>query len=272
MDYATGKVGERVMVSWHAITEWLYVEPHSGMSNTGSVSRDQVKRMAGHLVRAGLVEMRSNGAQRHLIFQCLLADRLSIARKQPARNPPDQPAREPARRAQSENTPQPARQSDRAQDQQPAQHPVLSSTSTTTPGTPCEVLTTGARAPETILSLVYPRGLTTTQLRFCSERLSDIDPGRAQELLDEFAGALNGTPIRHPISYFRAIVQRFEAGEFTPEKGLSVRDLREESARVDAELERRAAEANERSARVAPWRPGQKLSDALKQQQQEGRR
>ena len=39
IDIATGVVGIKPKISWRALAEWLYVEPHSGIKNSGSPSQ-----------------------------------------------------------------------------------------------------------------------------------------------------------------------------------------------------------------------------------------
>lgn len=93
MDYETGEVGRKPRVSWQALREVLHVEKKQGCANTGSPSRDRVKRAAKHLEAAGLIVMRSLQTEKHLIFFLPLADTDKSAQNKPARNPPDQPAR-----------------------------------------------------------------------------------------------------------------------------------------------------------------------------------
>ena len=67
MDYATGLVGMARGVSWQSLREELHVDPHQGMQKSGSPSLGQMRRICGHLERAGLVERRSIERE-HLIF------------------------------------------------------------------------------------------------------------------------------------------------------------------------------------------------------------
>jgi hypothetical protein len=93
MDYQTGEVGRKQRVSWQGLSELLYVEPGQGCVDTGSPSRDRVKRASKWLERAGLVIMRSIQAEKHLIFFLPLADVHNSAQNKPARNQPDLPTR-----------------------------------------------------------------------------------------------------------------------------------------------------------------------------------
>ncbi|MGO9443912.1 MAG: hypothetical protein ACLPXB_03950 [Thiobacillaceae bacterium] len=68
MDYATGQVGIRRKVSWQGLRDELFVEPGPGLTDTGSPSRGQVRRLCGHLERAGLVERHSIEREQLIFF------------------------------------------------------------------------------------------------------------------------------------------------------------------------------------------------------------
>lgn len=69
LDIATGTIGIKPRISWQALGEWLYVEPHSGVKS-GSPSKQQLRRALLWLQKAGLVEQISK--KRQLVFKCLL--------------------------------------------------------------------------------------------------------------------------------------------------------------------------------------------------------
>lgn len=241
MDYTTGKVGEKPRISWHTLTEWLYVEPRPGPGAHGSLSIEQVRRLARHLVRAGLLRMRSiiTAQSQQLIFECVLARRdpraLSLVQIQPDRDPTGAPDREPDRAAQSEKRAKPDRQPDRGKRSQPDAHPVLSSTSTTTP---CGSASTAPDGAGTHSALIFPQRLTAAERRLCSERVSGLNASDAQTLIDELTGAIQGgQEIRTPSAYLRALVARFRAGTFTPERAVIVQEARAYQERVSRELE-----------------------------------
>jgi len=87
MDYATGLVGQRhgCGVSWQGLREDLYVEPHKGYES-GSPSKDALRRMGAALVRLGLLLNLSVG--KRLIFKCVLADADYSAKNKAATKPP----------------------------------------------------------------------------------------------------------------------------------------------------------------------------------------
>ena len=68
MDYATGLVGITRGVSWQSLREELHVDPHQGMQKSGSPNHGQVRRICGHLERAGLVERRSIEREQLIFF------------------------------------------------------------------------------------------------------------------------------------------------------------------------------------------------------------
>ncbi|KTD34679.1 hypothetical protein Lmor_1212 [Legionella moravica] len=85
MDVKTGIVGTKRRISHQSISEQLYVEPHQGIKSQ-SFSRDQVRRAVSGLVRAGLIEVQSEGM--HLILKCLLASLHYSVQNKAAINPP----------------------------------------------------------------------------------------------------------------------------------------------------------------------------------------
>ena len=70
VDYQTEMIGIKRKVSYQSISEALYIEPHQGYVQSGSPSKDQIRRSLKALERAGLIEIQSLDKQ--LIFKCLL--------------------------------------------------------------------------------------------------------------------------------------------------------------------------------------------------------
>jgi hypothetical protein len=71
MDSKTFTVGIKRRISYQSLAEALYVEPHQGIQS-GSPSRQQLRRIVKGLERAGLVEIQS--FDKHLVLKCLLAN------------------------------------------------------------------------------------------------------------------------------------------------------------------------------------------------------
>lgn len=72
MDYATGLVGTaKRRISLQQLREALFVEPGAGRSESGSPSKDQVRRALHLLTRAGLVERQDEPGR--LVFRLPLA-------------------------------------------------------------------------------------------------------------------------------------------------------------------------------------------------------
>ena len=88
MDYRDGLVGMKRRTSWQAIREVLYVEPHQGAGATGAPSKDQVRRLAMLLERAGLIEIRSDMKTKRLVFFLPLAFTDQSVLKNTATKPP----------------------------------------------------------------------------------------------------------------------------------------------------------------------------------------
>lgn len=81
MDRATGLVGVRRGISWQMLMEVLYIEPHSGLKDSGTPDRSKVRRALEWLVKAGLVERRGNDDA--IIFYLPQARRDENAQKHP---------------------------------------------------------------------------------------------------------------------------------------------------------------------------------------------
>ena len=72
MDYATGTVGRAHRVSWNGMRATLEVESRPGIAGE-MPSRDQVRRLAGQLERAGLIELISDMEGKQLIMRLPMA-------------------------------------------------------------------------------------------------------------------------------------------------------------------------------------------------------
>ncbi|VEB35469.1 Legionella vir region protein [Legionella sainthelensi] len=85
MDRKTFIVGIKRRISYQSLAEVLYVEPHQGIKNSGSPSRQQIRRVVKGLERAGLIAIQS--FDKHLILKCLLADISYCAQNKANTNP-----------------------------------------------------------------------------------------------------------------------------------------------------------------------------------------
>lgn len=72
MDRNTYIVGIKRRISYQSLAEVLYIEPHQGITESGSPSRQQIRRAVKGLERSGLIAIQSS--DKHLILKCLLAD------------------------------------------------------------------------------------------------------------------------------------------------------------------------------------------------------
>ena len=84
MDRKTFLVGIKRGISYQSLSEALYIEPHPGIQS-GSPSRQQLRRVIKSLERAGLILIQSS--DKHLIIKCLLADRDSSVQNNPDTRP-----------------------------------------------------------------------------------------------------------------------------------------------------------------------------------------
>ncbi|QLZ67830.1 hypothetical protein FOLKNPGA_00603 [Legionella sp. PC1000] len=88
MDRNTFIVGIKRRISYQSLAEALYIEPHQGITESGSPSRQQIRRAIKGLERSGLIVIQS--FDKHLILKCLLADISYCVQNKPGTNPTQQ--------------------------------------------------------------------------------------------------------------------------------------------------------------------------------------
>jgi len=202
MDYKTGKVGVRPEVSWYALAEALYTEGGPGMRG-GSPSVQVVRRAAQWLVKAGLVEMHSNEAQRKLVFFLPLAKRDFFVLNKADSKPTDVADR-PLQRG---NYPK----ADRPQRVKADTHP-KSDIYNHHHGS--------ALQENAVDKLLVSHSLREYEPQLLNlVRLAPNLNGQAQAALDELAGAAEKGAIRKGVvPYFVGILRKIERGTFSISK------------------------------------------------------
>lgn len=80
--------GVKRRISYQSLSEALYVEPHQGITNSGSPSRQQLRRIIKGLEKAGLIEIQSTDM--YLILKCRLANSDKSDQNKPDTNPTQQ--------------------------------------------------------------------------------------------------------------------------------------------------------------------------------------
>lgn len=88
MDRGTLTVGIKRRISYQSLAETLYIEPHPGIQS-GSPSRQQLRRIIKSLERAGLIQIESSETQ--LILKCPLANTHYSAQNKTDTKPTQQP-------------------------------------------------------------------------------------------------------------------------------------------------------------------------------------
>lgn len=213
MDYVTGRVGVSPFISWQALAEWLYVEPHQGIKS-GSPYRSAVRRMADQLVRAGLVKIQSNIANAQLIFELPKATRYSYVQNK-ADTKPTPEADRGLQRGKHTNA-------DRGKKAKADTH-LSTPVPTNKHHHNNNVIQRGA--------LIWPDGLTSIENRALQALIGKSKlNGNAQLILDELAGAMRSRAVSNKVGYARTLIERAERGEFTPEKAHITAAARERQA------------------------------------------
>lgn len=202
MDFATGIVGAPHLVSWQALREDLYEEHRPGV-RARSLTRWALLRAAQWLVRAGLVEMRSNPAQHQLVFHLPKAATRSHVRNQTAPIPHVKPHAS----------------AHRGKPQEPARHPppeaaphrrsVLPPVARNAGG---DIATSGRVA----WPASYPQGYPEADRAAIVEvtRKNRLDAATVQRLLDELVHREGKAPVRTRPGLFVAMVKQLRSGTF----------------------------------------------------------
>jgi hypothetical protein len=232
-DFITGLVGARSPhISWQALREMTEVESHPGIARDAA-SKNQLRRAAAWLERRGLVEMRSNPNQWHLIFFLPMARRGFFVSKKADTNPTGEADRGLYRE----------------------KHPKADIPDTaeadTHRGSVYKHVRRGAtraapgESPGELLQ--YPPSLTAAEKADINEliRRHRLN-GQAQAALDELAGAIEKGAIQKKTGYFVGIAKKIAAGTFTPDKGKAIAARRARSTQ-----ETPTAPAETRGAPVA---------------------
>jgi hypothetical protein len=92
--------------------------------------------------------------------------------------------------------------------------------------------------------LDYPKALSRPQQRALQLQLAHLSFEQAQQVLDELTGRMEATNVRDPVRYCAGIVRRLQAGQFTPELGLSIAKRRQslERRELQQDADRRLLE------------------------------
>ena len=218
MDFSTGFVGVRPLISWFALAQDLYVEPAPGRSRSGRPHVESVRRLGGVLERAGLVRMRSTERPPRLVFRLPLADVLSLARKKLDRKPTGQADR-PTERALRRESIERSREADRASRGEADTHPGSGSRSVSRTAAISYVEPAAAE-------MVYPQGTTRAdrEAYMAIARRHRLARDQLQLLLDEIAGAVRERkPITSRPALLAHMVRQLEAGDFYGLRAISER-------------------------------------------------
>lgn len=233
MDFANGTVGVRPLISWQALREATYVEPHPGIKHEYA-SASAIRRAAVWLEKAGLIRMHSH--DRQLIFSLPLAETDKSVRNKADKRPTDQADRGPTDHFHSESGPSdPA--SRQTENGKADKHPETGKevNNSTTPFT---TLGEGVVAE----GLIFPKSLTDRQKAAMAKKISGIGLDMGQAVLDELEGCMQAGGVRNLPRLAEYLVNQVKNGDFMPDKGEQVRRARVAAAKAEQsrlEAERR---------------------------------
>lgn len=238
MDFSSGIVGRARGVSWQSFREELYQEPGPGVKG-GSPSKDQVRRAADALVRAGLIKFSSHNEQaQQLIFKCLLAETDHSDRKKAATKPPREPATLQASNG-ADYSPQPATPETPEAATPPSIRDIqLLDTSSS-------ISLEGSDDDE--ITYTYPKNINPGLHEAIGKALAGIDASTGQAIIDELSGQLSAKEIKNPLGYLRTIIKQARAGEFIPQRAVMVKAGREQQAELAKQIEAGKREVMEKA-------------------------
>lgn len=257
MDWATGIVGVQRGISWQSLSEELYIEPAPGIKG-GSPSKDQIRRAADGLQRAGLIRFSGqNSASFRLVFKCLLAETDKSAQNKAAINPPFLAA-----------TPEPKQE---AETHDKAAIPKTAKAAT--PPSVLETLSIETSSPiETNqggVGVEFAKLIKPENRAAIEGHLKAARPEDRQALLDDLIGYMSqqsgrGVPVANPAGVLRRMMERYQAGNWQPELAFIGQAIRQrEKAQPSAGSSRQppAAAGNPDKPRISP--PGGSLKSTL---------
>ena len=271
MDIRTRKVGQHPLISWQAVSELMYQEPRPGPT-IRQLSRDQLRRLADLLQRAGLVEMCSNRNAAQLIFLCCKAQPLSLAQNRPAKHPPGLPATpEPNNGEAFIDTPATPKQDTPAKHRREVYTSKQSSSSTESQNDdddlaqgpkggesdpvplevqPAAALEAPVKSSAEGQGLIFPKSLNPDEITAISAKVGRVQPDRRQSVIDELAGHMAMREIKAPTRYVDFLIERAMLPIWLPDYAGKIRQSREAAARTRAQLE--ATQRQQAAAAVLP--------------------
>jgi len=231
MDYRTGMLGVAPRISWQALSEWCRVESRQGMAEERLTER-QLRRLADHLERAGLVDRRSTTNERTatLVFRLPLADRDSSVQKKAVGMPEGKSVGVLHREKQPKAVGMPEGKS--------VGHPEPRFTDETSSSSlPSVDASQAADEDDDDLELIYPQTLTPSQRASAERKVRQLPKGVRQRAIDELTGYLiarssQGNPIRSPIGYLDRIIESAKAAGWEPAHADEISARREAAIRA----------------------------------------
>lgn len=237
MDYSTGTVGVRPLISWQALRENIYVEPHPGIKHEYA-SMEAVRRAAVWLEKAGLIEMRSH--DRQLIFWCPLADTDKHVLNKADRGPTDQAGRGPTGQEPHvcRVSAVPAPQARQIKTAQADGHPVTGKADVNISSSICTVVGLENRraGEEEGSDFIFSKTMTSQQRAAIASKVAGMTKDQGQAVIDELTGCIQAGNVKNVAGLLRYFIEQVKAGNFMPDKGEAIRIGRETEKRTAAML------------------------------------
>lgn len=204
MDLATSLVGARVGVSWQAIVEDVYIEPHRGRA-ARAPGREAVRRGVQWLVPE-LVQMRSRAEEARLIFFLPKGRALSFAQRKTDRKPTGYPDRVATEGESTDN-----RQGAKRENRQTSKVKVIHTAAAAAAASGTEKVGPAAAADD----FLFPKGTTSGQREAIARMFVSrgINAEGGQLVLDELAGIMRARQVHNPAALASSIADQFLRGE-----------------------------------------------------------
>lgn len=245
MDFKTALVGVAPRVSWQALGEWCYIEPHPGIKG-GSPDKSALRRAAEGLERAGLIRNLSERSKdkRQLVFRCLLANRDSVGRNKPDTKPTpeaDTPQAAPIQAVKPVRDIPATAKADK--------HPTSDISNLV--NTSSIDISQGGGGVE------FASNIKPQSQRAILQYLKTIPQADKQEMVDDLAGYMiqksgQGVPVANPAGVFRRMAERYQAGTYAAELDYLGARLRErDQAQKNAQAQATPSTQPEKRAKKA---------------------
>jgi len=255
MDYDTGIVGNKRLISYQGMSEALYIEPRAGVK-TVNPSKQAIRRMLDQLVKYSLLRKHR---QDTLVFLLPLADTQNYVQKKADRGAI--PKADTKKGLDSSTVKEVAKKADTLKTKKPTH--LTSHYINYQPTTTNNLPSSNQEQPQSSSShnLIFSKRLDTETTNAMRNLVKGFEDEQQQELIDEVHGYLERGKVQStPLALLYGMVERCKAGAFIPNYAPKVKAAREQRKQeaIAASQPKPVSNKQTKPARVT------KLTDYLK--------